>query len=575
MYQSLACAFANIPHDSVASAISLVEQFMEHVGSSRYVEVTDHFLIGRQYCSDFYSNAVSSHGAINANNIVLFGKIVACMGPAAPTTTATTNDPTTSFSPSSRTRASRKKQKQQQKKKTEKVKTHSRNLLFVIEYDRDILHHLSKTLNIEVPRIQLIPSELAWGGCILYERKTCIRRDASTSVIQNIDRTTSVETWIVPDMRMEELVEHPVSSSLSSSSSPTMEEENATTTMLLPMLTVYTRGYKFIFRVKEIISGRRSRAATVVRRDGYERQYGVFVSCTIMPQQGNSSGDQEINLKPGELIDLGIVSPLPEKEMDQCCCRKPLSSFLVKNYIHQFQPGRYATLADDGNSVYDLTDDDSGELQDVAKKHVLSYIRKKSSKSTVKRKNQQPPPQQQHPTIHIRLDPCGNVHLLFGIQYTGDWAAYENGMQQQFVPMFCGGEVEVTSTSSYSPLVGPGTNDVLEAQYLQSISLFSMEEIVLCGNQLCRMVDVNGNTMDNQYPHKFLDRCEQVVQCILERIEMIHSMAACRNDKTCEDGGSSSSTGNKSEDDPTNHHLSLPVIQQLLKKLSKALKGCR
>lgn len=574
MYQSLACAFANIPHDSVASAILLVEQFMEHVGSSRYVEVADHFLIGRQYCSDFYSNTVS-HGAINSKSIVLFGRIVACMGPAP--TTATTNAP--AFSPSSRTRASRKKQKQhkkkKKKKKTEKVKTHSRNLLFVVEYDRDILHHLSKTLNIEAPPIQLIPSELAWGGCILYERKTCIRRDASTSVIQNIDRTTSVETWIVPDMRMEELVEHPVSSSLSSSSSsPTMEEENATTTMLLPMLTVYTRGYKFIFQVKEIIPGKESLAATVVRRDGHERQYGVFVSCTIMPQQGNSNGDQEINLKPGELIDLGIVSPLPEKDLDQCCCRKPLSSFLVKNYIHQFRPGRYATLADDGNSLYDLTDDDSGELRDVAKKHVLSYIRQKSSQSTVKRKNQQPPPQQQHPNIHARLDPCGNVHLLFGIQYSGDWAAYENGMQQQFVPMFCGGEVEVTSTSSYSTLVGPGTNDVLEAQYLQSISLFSIEEIVSCGNQLCRMVDVvDGNSMDNQYPPKFLERCEHVVQCILERIEMIHSMAVCMNDN-CEDGGSSSSAGDKSKDDPTNHHLHLPVIQQL-KKLSKALKGCR
>ena len=640
VYQSLDCAIASavatttaaaIPKDDSSTVdprarmmISLATQFMAHVGSMRYEEVTDHFLIGRQYCADFYSNSTT-----NSSHTVLFGRIVACMGPVASTTT--NNQPSSSKKPSSRTRANNKttqktkqktkqQQQQQQHQKKKTARSQSNKLIFVVQYDPDILHHLSKTMNIKMATppsssIQFIPSNLAWGGCILYERKTCIRRDAATSVIQNIDRMTSVETWIVPDMRMEEeervvVVKHPVEAA--GMPSKEEEEENKTVTKeritsILPQLTVYTRGYKFMFRVKEASSSsavdhsdgrerqqqqQRRRRQRQKQQQQQQQQYGVFVSCTTMPQPPGSSsntGDQEINLKPGELIDLGILAPLRDEEkMDHRTgsgsdsCRKSLSSFLVKNFIHRFRPEKYAILSDDGNYVYDLTDDFSGKMKDVAATRLLSYIRRESSNRTSAKQRQhhhhpprrQPPPPQLHPTIHTRLDPCGNVHLLFGIQYNGDWAAYENGMQQQFVPMFCGREVEVTTPSSAaaSSLIGPGiTKDVLESRYLQSISLFSIEEIVSCSEHMCQLVDADAN-LDQQYPSMLLERCEQVVKCLLDRIEQMRSMAVVVNRKMTDDDESRSSSKNNhnTRADQHTNSLLLPTFEHL-NKLSQAL----
>jgi hypothetical protein len=589
VYQSLECAFANVVNVAVSkdgsgdggvvdisAILSLVSRFMAHIGSSlRYEEITDHFLIGRQYCADFYSNSTTV--GIHHSNTVLFGRIVACIGQVSSSSSSTSNHHhhhPPSSSPSSRTRANQRK-KQQQNKKQAKARTQSSNLIFVVRYDPDILHYLSKTMNIEVPPIQFIPSSLAWGGCILYERKTFVRRDATTSVIQNIDRATSVETWIVPDMRMEEIVEHPVVVVSSSSEEEEEKASNETTTLLLPQLTVYARGYKFIFRVKE------DGAAAVVRQDDdhdRQQQYSVFVSCTTMPQQQGSSysnGDQEINLKPGELIDLGIVSPLPaENEMDcSYCCRKPLSSFLVKNFIHQFRPGRYAVLSDDGNSVYDLTDNSSGMLRDAATKRVVSYIRRTPCSARRRQHRRQQP--QQHSTLHARLDPCGNIHLLFGIQYSGDWTKYENGMQQKFVPILCGGEIEVTTTSSSSFFAhsrAGARDDGIEAQCLQSISVFSIEEILSCSEQLFRMVDVGANLVQ-QYPSILLERCDRVVKCLLDRIDALCSMAEFVNGEITDDDASRSSSKKNVTDrvvDRTNSVL-LPAINHL-NKLSEALK---
>lgn len=181
-----------------------------------------------------------------------------------------------------------------------------------------------------------------------------------------------------------------------------------------------------------------------------------------------------------------------------------------------------------------------------------------------------------YPTIHARLDPCGNVHLLFGIQYNGDWAAYENGMQQQFVPMFCGREVEVTtpssSTAAASSLIGPGTTkDVLESRYLQSISLFSIEEIVSCSEHMCQLVDADAN-LDQQYPSMLLERCEQVVKCLLERIEQMRSMAVVVNRKMTDDDESRSSSKNNhnTRADQHTNSLLLPTFEHL-NKLSQAL----
>jgi len=419
VYNSLEAAFANVPHPTAEGSTRLVERFLGHVSGSGRASMPDHFLVGRRYCAEF-------------SNGVLFGRIAACVGDV------NNDDDGAAF--------------------------------FVVEYDEDALAAISKGgggggAHSEVRPIQLIGPELAWGGCILYERKACSRRDAR-SVIRNIDRATRVETWVAPDLRHEEVVDGPDGS--------------------LPRLTVFSRGYKFVFETR----------ASAVPGEREKKHHGVYASCTILQRTGP---DQEVNLKPGELIDLGVFSPLRDED------RKSLPAFVVKNYVHNLRPGRWAVVAGDDDSVYDLTDDSSGDLHAAASDRVLSYVRRRKKGSQA--------------TVHARLDPAGNVHMLFGVRYSGNWTEYEGGMQQ-LVPIFCGGEVEVTTDSRQH---GLGKNDSGMEKCLQSIGVFQTEDIVAGIVQLALMCDAGGM---GRFNRSHVERCGRVIKCLAGRARKLRKMFA-------------------------------------------------
>jgi len=489
VHRSLQSAFAHLPHPTVPSSSSssdddkngsgatattttedgllsystdLIERFLEHVGSysGNITSRPNHFLVGRRYCAEFESN------------IVLFGKIVACMGSSTHQSSSSS-----SSSPSSKT--------------TLNGSDDNSGAFFVVEFDTESLNALSKVnsgVNCMVVRpIQMITPDLAWGGCILYERKACIRRD-KYSAIRNIDRATAVETWVAPDMKFEELIEQ--------------SGGGGGIRRLLPRLTVYSRGYKFVFNVRSSVT-----SAPDVDVDGKSHYgYGVYVSCTML--QRSTGPDEEINLKPGELIDLGIFSPLRTED------RKSLSSFAVKNYIHNLRPGRCSLIAgDDDSSVYDLTDDISGELHSIAAERVLSYVRPARRRGIQQRHNKH-----HQPTMHVRLDPAGKVHLLFGVRYSGSWSEYEDGMQQ-LVPIFCGGEVEVMSD-----LRGLGKKGVVKERYMQSFGTFQTEDIVACIVQLRSMFHPGG--IEQTSSSSLIERCDKVVKCLEGRARTLRKIFA-------------------------------------------------
>ena len=491
VYRSLQSAFAHLPHPPIPSSsdtakcgrggtttatntttdgllysTDLIIRFLEHVGSySGYITSRpNHFLIGRRYCAEF-------------SNVVLFGKIVSCVGSSTPQSSPTTTKTTLLTGDDN----------------------NSGVVFFVVEYDAESLTALSRVVGdssangcMVIRPIHIITPDLAWGGCILYERKACIRRD-EYSVIRNIDRATAVETWVAPDMKFEELIEQP------------SNEGGGRTRRLLPRLTVYSRGYKFVFNVRSSVT-----SAPEVDVDGKTMHYGygVYVSCTML--QKSIGPDEEINLKPGELIDLGVFSPLRTED------RKSLPSFAVKNYIHNLSPSRWALIAgDDDSSVYDLTDDISGELHSMAAERVLSYVRPARRRGI---QQQQQHNKHQQPTMHVRLDPAGNVHLLFGIRYSGSWSEYEDGMQQ-LVPIFCGGEVEVTSD-----LRGLGKKCVISERYMQSFGTFQTEDIIACIAQLRSMFHPGGITQNSS--SSLIERCDTVVKCLEGRARTLRKIFA-------------------------------------------------
>ncbi len=333
-FHSFQAAFSVVQHKDIQRATNLVESFLAHVhGSGAIISYPEHFLVGKRFCFEFTN--------INGMNVAMFGVISTCFREGCEAETD----------------------------------------IFMIEYDSDCIEIALKSLGTNIPRLQLISSGQAWGGCISFERKARIH--GCHSVVRSIDQATAVEYWVTPDMRMEEMV----------------EQEDG---IKVPMLTILLRGYKFVF-------------------SAHNDDEGIAVSVSCVSMNGDKSNNEKSILKPGELIDLGVFCPLLESDT------KPLPVFMLKNYIHGFSIDSYA--GDGNGNVYDLTDDKKGTMHTAADIKLLSYVRSCNETEV--------------PTIHGGLDPSGKVHLLFGVRYRGDWKEYSSIKASEIQPIFSGEQREV------------------------------------------------------------------------------------------------------------------------------------
>jgi hypothetical protein len=368
-FYSFEAAFAEIQDEDsdVGEAIKLVESFFSFVhGANAMKSFPDHILVGKRFCHEFTSAM--------GTNVAMMGTIAACL----------------------------------------RESSEAANCTFMVQYDSDCLKIADKCLGTHVRPFQLISSQLAWGGCILFERKASIY--GRQSVVRSIDQTTAVEYWVTPDMRMEEMV----------------KPKHGTFGAILPQLTIVLRGYKLVFSVNI-----------------GDKDYRVSVSCTSIHGEGNVDECESI-LKPGELIDLGVFCPLLDSDT------KPLSVFIVKNYLHKFAIDSYA--GDGNGNVYDLTNDSLGLRHGAAMQRVLTFVQRCNETEI--------------PTIHGGLDPSGRVHLLFGVRYNGDWDEYSSTMQEQILPVFLGEEREVTIAPNIM------TDEDQETKYLAAMKQFGPEELV-------------------------------------------------------------------------------------------------
>ena len=159
--------------------------------------------------------------------------------------------------------------------------------------------------------------------------------------------------------------------------------------------------------------------------------------------------------KPGELVDLGVYSPLEESDF------KELSVFIAKNYIHSLKSGRWGCVCNIDSMIYDITADTSGDLHEKASSRGLSYLRKCNKND-------------EYPTVHVRLDPSGQVHCLFGIPYEGNWSKYETAVKQ-LTPLFSGEEIELTVQHSH--ILGKNKH-YIETKHLQVIRMFQVSQLV-------------------------------------------------------------------------------------------------
>jgi len=311
---------------------ALSQTFLAYVGGASYQEDPNNILIGKGYYHEWTD--------VQSRKSVIFGVIVKC---------------------------------------TKEVKIDG-EVFFTVKHSKESLSLLNSFPNFgsTIQEYENVSSELAWGGCIGFERKMKIR-DVARSVIKSIDKSIGCKTWIAPDMRREEIV-------------------RSKDGLLLPKLTLTLRGYKLVFSTKQ--SG--------ISNAGN----GVFVKCTSLFNDvgGNMKPNPErFQMRPGELLDIGVYAPFRMQDKKHECV------FKLKNYLHAMICEEWCFNATEDTYQYDITDEITGEVHDIAKKHIPMYVNECNMN--------------QIPSVYAEHDPEGSVHYLFGIAYDGNWEKYDEGVK--------------------------------------------------------------------------------------------------------------------------------------------------
>lgn len=231
-------------------------------------------------------------------------------------------------------------------------------LSFSVSYNEQSRNHLLHAISARafkrsrVPQTQKQNELWARGGHLAYLAKM---KPASSTVL--LPLKIPAKQWIVPDSQYTYHTKTPDDK-------------------ILPCLVLQYKGFRLCFKV----------APSSIPDAGF----GVFVQVDSM------FGDQEeLVLKAGELLDLGIYAPFRPEDL------KEESVFLLKNFVHNLKCEEWSFDLTEPGFQYDITNDEDGELHRDAAHHVPAYVNECAIG--------------QCPTVHAEHDPEGVVHYLFGI----------------------------------------------------------------------------------------------------------------------------------------------------------------
>lgn len=198
---------------------------------------------------------------------------------------------------------------------------------------------------------------LAWtlGGCFHFDQKCniCLGKPSTFASIAKAE-IPNYWSWITPEMRIEDLIPHGGN--------------------MVPQLTMTTRGFQLTFT---------ARVSTIPNAG-----YGVFVKCFSF------TGEDTFRLNPGEVLDIGVYAPFRKED------RKNATVFLLKNYIHNLKCEEWAFDTADPGFQFDITDDATGAIHELAKSHIPAYVNECGPNAMA--------------SVKAEHDPEGNVHYLLG-----------------------------------------------------------------------------------------------------------------------------------------------------------------
>lgn len=197
----------------------------------------------------------------------------------------------------------------------------------------------------------------ALGGCISYDQKFN-NGTGKARLLHGIDSTIVPKywSWITPEARAEKLV---------------LDKDGN----LLPRLTMTVRGFQLTFNAM----------TSSIPQAGY----GVFVKCVAFTQNAGA-----FVLAPGEILDIGVYAPFRKED------RKHETVFLLKNYIHNLKCEEWSFDTTDSGFLFDITEDETGNLHELARSHIPAYVNECGPDSIA--------------SVKAEHDPDGNVHYLLG-----------------------------------------------------------------------------------------------------------------------------------------------------------------
>ena len=202
--------------------------------------------------------------------------------------------------------------------------------------------------------IEINSEEDVWGGFMAYMKKSG----------QNIDmalmRPPFYRTYILPSQ---------------------MSSPRYNTSTWIPVLACRVNNYLFELEARK----------SSIRNAGL----GLWVTCKLTCP----SSKNVFELPEGTLIDLGVYATTND------CKGEHLS--LLKNFIHSWTPEiwSYDSTVPYAGSVYDITDDVTGDLQETARRNPIVYVNETDGNSV--------------PAIYADSDHEGSIHYFLGHPQAG------------------------------------------------------------------------------------------------------------------------------------------------------------
>jgi hypothetical protein len=320
---------------------------------------------------------------------------------------------------------------------------------------------------LHVPRTGTIDDLVAWGGCLQY---LAIKKAPMQKLLHQAPFYTK---WLTPNLYRKEMVR-------------TRDLSEDTPQSILPRLMITHGPFELTFTVK----------TSTIPNAGY----GVFLSVKPLLKD-EADAPTHFELQPGELMDFGVYAPFRTED------KRKDHAFLIKNFVHGFKCEEYAFQTEEEDSIFDITDDLTGELHMDARRHIAPFVNEISSE------------RHQVPMVHARHDCEGALHYLLGHaeQANGPLRIEANGIEQEIFANY-GDEYEnVRLRKDYprnpveeSQAMERLTND--EKEYLQEIDTYTANEVQHTIQFFNSMLDFNRGELDESVVERMV-----VVMILIKR----------------------------------------------------------